>query len=242
LWHTRLLFNLALAHRYDEAMAELEAYEGRDENVEFLRARLMVREHGDLQRMLQDVVAIDEEFDSRDSRDNRAYACVMARDFECASDALETMADEGVTPMGLSNKQFSQLIVAHLLEDSDTVAELAAIARDNLSGAGLDYAEIDDWRAITLATLAATEGDADGATQFIRQYFRGAGADWANRVHNRDFICQLLGMAGAAEAAVRCLREGLEEPSLVMPFLEPELPFYDPIRDEPVFIELVEEL
>jgi hypothetical protein len=27
-----------------------------------------------------------------------------------------------------------------------------------------------------------------------------------------------------------------------MPFLEPKLPFYDPIRDEPLFVELVEEL
>ena len=242
MWENRLIFNLALAHRYDEAMAELEAYEGRDENVEFLRARLRVREHGDLQRMLQDVIAIDAEFDSRDSRENRAYAYVMTRDFEGASNLLETLPDDGVTPMGLSNKQFNQLILAHLREDRDTVAELGALARENLSEGGVDVDKIEDWRAITLATLAAAEGDSDGAAQFIRQYFRGGGTDWANRVHNRDFVCQILGMAGAAEAAVRCLREGLEEPSLVMPFLEPKLSFYDPIRDEPVFIELVEEL
>jgi hypothetical protein len=49
-------------------------------------------------------------------------------------------------------------------------------------------------------------------------------------------------VAGAADAAVQCIRDGLEEPSYVMPFLEPQLPFYDPIRDEPVFVELTEEL
>ena len=46
----------------------------------------------------------------------------------------------------------------------------------------------------------------------------------------------------AAEDAVRCIREGLDEPSSIMPFQEPHLPFYDPIRHEPVFVELVDDL
>ena len=242
MWENRLIFNLALAHRYDEAMAELEAYEGRDENVEFLRARLMVREHGDLQRMVRDVVAVDEKFGSKDSHRNTVFAQVMAREFEEAASVLESVPDDGVTPMGLSNKQFDQLILAHLLGDRDTVAELVAIARENLSEGGGSLDEVDDWRAITLAMLATVEGDGDRAVRFIRQYYSGMGTDWASRVHNRDFTCQILGLAGATAAAVRCVREGLEEPSLVMPFLEPKLPFYDPIRDEPMFVELVEEL
>ncbi|MEJ2299216.1 MAG: hypothetical protein P8X94_12100, partial [Woeseiaceae bacterium] len=103
----------------------------------------------------------------------------------------------------------------------DTAAELVAIARENLHEAGIQYDQVTDWRAITLATLAAVEGDTDTAEQFIKQYFRGSGTDWANRVGNRDFVCQLLAIAGAAEAAVQCIREGLAEPSRVMPFLEP---------------------
>ena len=62
------------------------------------------------------------------------------------------------------------------------------------------------------------------------------------RILWRDILCQLLGMAGAAEAAVECIREGLAEPSGIMPFMEPYLPFYDSIREEPAFVELVEEL
>ena len=49
-------------------------------------------------------------------------------------------------------------------------------------------------------------------------------------------------MGGAAEAAVKCIRDGLEEPSVIVPFFEPLLPYYDGIRDDPAFIELVEEL
>jgi len=49
-------------------------------------------------------------------------------------------------------------------------------------------------------------------------------------------------MAGASAAAVECIRESLDEASLVFPFLEPHLPYYDSIRDEPKFIELLAEI
>ncbi len=46
----------------------------------------------------------------------------------------------------------------------------------------------------------------------------------------------------AAYAAVDCLRTALANPSYVTPFLEPYRSFYDGIREEPVFVELVAEL
>jgi hypothetical protein len=49
-------------------------------------------------------------------------------------------------------------------------------------------------------------------------------------------------MAGSAEAAVECIRTGLEEPSHVAPYLEPWLPNYDRIRDDPAFVALLDEL
>ena len=57
-----------------------------------------------------------------------------------------------------------------------------------------------------------------------------------------DWVCQTLGMAGAAALAVECIRTGLAEPSWVMPFFEPYLPYYDPIRDGPLFVELLADL
>ena len=76
----------------------------------------------------------------------------------------------------------------------------------------------------------------------VRDWYRGGAQDLAGRTLTWDNACQVLGIAGAADDAVQCIREGLETPSHIMPFIEPYLPFYDPIRDEPVFIELVEEL
>ena len=210
--------------------------------MEFLRARIRVREHGDLQRLAQEAAAIDEKFDNETSARNSAFAYVMSRDFEGARRVLGKVPDGPVTPMGLSNKQFDQLMVAHFLGEKDRVAELSALARDNLAQRGEPFEEIEDYAAMTLAALAALEGDTAGAERYLRQYYRGSGTDWAYRSYNRDFTCQILGMAGAAEATVRCLRDGLAEPSYVIPFLEPYLSFYDPVREAPAFVEFVAEL
>lgn len=241
-WTARVIWNLVLTHRYDEAMAEIERFEGLDENIEFMHALIDVREHGDLRRMAREVAAVDEELDSPASHRYTVFAYVMAREFEAAALAINELPDGDVTLMGLSDKQFSQLIVSHFLGERELAAERAALARENLGQREEAFDEIDDPAAITLALLAAVEGDAEGAERYIRQYYRGSGTDWPSRSGNRDFTCQILGLAGAAEAAVRCLRDGLVEPSMVMPFLEPYLPFYDPIREDPAFVELVEEV
>lgn len=49
-------------------------------------------------------------------------------------------------------------------------------------------------------------------------------------------------MLGATDAAVECIRDGLVEPSYVTPFLEPYLPFYDPVRNESAFKDLLKEI
>jgi len=49
-------------------------------------------------------------------------------------------------------------------------------------------------------------------------------------------------MAAATTAAVQCIRTGLLEPSLVMPFMEPYLPYYDSIREHPEFVSLLAEI
>jgi hypothetical protein len=66
--------------------------------------------------------------------------------------------------------------------------------------------------------------------------------DWADRNELRPEACRVLGMIAATQAAVKCIRDGLNEPSHVTPFLEPYLPFYDLIRDQPEFIEMLAEI
>ena len=42
--------------------------------------------------------------------------------------------------------------------------------------------------------------------------------------------------------AAECLRSGLAEPSQVTPFIEPSLPYYDSVRDDPRFSEFLAEV
>ena len=46
----------------------------------------------------------------------------------------------------------------------------------------------------------------------------------------------------AVTATLECLRSALEEPSRVIPFIEPFLPYYDSIREDPRFVEFVAKL
>ncbi len=78
--------------------------------------------------------------------------------------------------------------------------------------------------------------------QSIRRWERDAREDLAYFISFKSHSCQILAVAGAVIEAVRCLREGGTEPSRLIPFVEPYLPFYDSIRDEPEFIELLAEI
>jgi hypothetical protein len=49
-------------------------------------------------------------------------------------------------------------------------------------------------------------------------------------------------MAAAVSAAVECVRSGLSELSFVMPFVEPFLPYYDSMRNDPGFVEFLAEI
>ena len=75
-----------------------------------------------------------------------------------------------------------------------------------------------------------------------RAWQREASSDLAALAMTRHHAFRALGLAAAASAAVECIRSGLIEPSLVMPFLEPFLPYYDSIRSEPEFAELLRQI
>ncbi|MEJ2273896.1 MAG: hypothetical protein P8Y01_04905, partial [Woeseiaceae bacterium] len=72
-WGGSVIYYLWITHRYDEAMAEIEAFNGRRLFRAFLGAMLRLREHGDWQRMVDDMVAIHDEFGNESSLKWRAF-------------------------------------------------------------------------------------------------------------------------------------------------------------------------
>ncbi len=174
---------------------------------------------------------------------NLWWSRVISRNYENAMQTLAMFPDS--TPagqFGVNDKTMAQLITALAMDDDERMQALLDDIRIQLDTLGPREETLETMAALTLAAVAGIEGNTSQAEEYVERWLNGAGLDWPDRVVYRETACQVLGIAGAAEAAVSCIRDGLEEPSMLMPFIEPKLPFYDSIRDEPVFVELVNDL
>jgi TolB-like protein len=244
-WPRVIIRQLIAVHQYDEAVAEMEAFEGRDYTIEQAGATLAVREHGDLKRLAMETEALANEIGDRTYLWDIWQTRFDARDFEGAALALDTLPYPRVrdrTGIGLSGKQATSIETYWALKDADKLAELVAEARRSIGLQGAADETIGSDMALSFGLLAAVEGKREEAEGHIRNWFRINRMDMTELSANWNLACRILGVAGASEAAAKCIRDGLEQPSSILPFIEPHLPYYDPVRNEPEFIALVEEL
>ena len=240
-----IAYNLFLAHRYDEALAEFETQETREYFPNRYRAYINFREHGDMARLASELVALAEDQENRGTTYDLMWAHVNARDYDAAAALVDKLPPGLADPRAhikLSNRTVGQLVTAHFMQRSEEFDSLRQEAEAAIYENSTAEELASGTSLLGLALIAALEGRTEDTVNLIRQWRQGIGTDWAGRILWRDTLCQLLGMAGAAEAAVKCIREGLAEPSGIMPFFEPYLPYYDSVRDDPAFVELVEEL
>ena len=93
-----------------------------------------------------------------------------------------------------------------------------------------------------MAFVTGAEGNTEETERLVRIWLREATRDLAELAGRRHYACRALGMDAAVSAAVECVRSGLAEPSFVMPFVEPFLPYYDSIRNDPEFVEFLAEI
>ena len=247
----QIIRKLMHMHRYDEALAEIDSMEERRFYPQVLRAQLRVRENGDLHRLARETQALADELDDRYEDYDVWLTRILIRDFEGAQEALYALfgampehdPDDPPPSLGLTDELALEILMHWMLEDGDRLAELVAEGRESIGQLGTTEELMDRSAILSVALLAAVEGKTEETERLVRAWYRGAAAeDLAERGMNWEMACQNLGIAGAAEAAVDCIRQGLKQPSQVMHFIEPHLPFYDPIRNDPVFVELAEEL
>ncbi len=118
----------------------------------------------------------------------------------------------------------------------EPLGQLSVQIEPSASDPPLDSLNLD------MALLTAAEGNTAETERLIRRWRRGAAEDIAEQAHARHHTCRILEMARATAAAVECIRTGLAEPSLVMPFMEPFLPYYDSMREEAEFVDLLADL
>jgi TolB-like protein len=243
-WTGGIVGQLMVLHEYDAALAEIEAYEGREYGIESARAKLAVRKHGDLQRFAADIESLADEMGTSFAVWDVWQAHFDARNFEEAERALDAIPERRRPRpgAGIPGKQAVTIETFWAMGDTGRLAEEVADARKLLDQAGTTDEPPTMRDSLSEALLAAIDGNSVETERHIRNWFQSSKQDLAERALNWNLACEPLGMAGAAEAAVRCIRDGLLEPSAIIPFYEPHLPYYDPIRNEPVFVELVQEL
>lgn len=245
-WTRSLITVLIQAHRYEEASAEIESLENPGYPERMMGVILRARDHRDPSRVAADLGALHEDFGGRAPPHMLIFVRTFGRDYEGALEALATVPDpaEGDRPprLGVPDKLMNELQIRWLMGDDERVAELLPQAQAILESRVPDGSHWDARAVLGEAMLAAYAGEREKAEQRVRRWNREGARDWPERINQTDLTCQILAMAGAAEAAVDCLRTALEYPSYVTPFLEPYMSFYDRIREEPVFVEFVAEL
>ena len=244
-WAEGIVGNLIITHQYDEALAEIETYARRNYYIEQAGATLAVREHGDLSRLAEGTENLANEIGEGNYVWDIWQTRFDARDFEGAKKALDSIPRrrEGAgIGNGISGFQATSIETYWAMGDADRLAELVADARKTIARAGTDEALFNSRTTLSIALLEAVEGNSEEAERQIRNWYRNSKQDLTERAVMWNLACRTLGIAGVAEAAVACIRKGLEQPSEVMPFIEPHLPYYDTIRTEPVFVELLEQL
>ena len=245
-WSRTLFMALVQAHRYDEALAVYETLEDPDYSARIWGVLLKARDHRDLARVAAQIEALNEEFVGKASPFYLVFARTMARDYEGALEALNMMPDptENARPpaLGIPDKLLAELQIRWFMGDDERAKTLLKEAGSIMEKRVADESQHDTRALLGEALLAAMEGDTSETQRLIRRWYREGATDVPERVQFKDQVCQTLAMAGAAEAAVECLRSAFEEPSNAMPFLEPYLPFYDGIREAPVFLALLAEL
>lgn len=173
-------------------------------------------------------------------------AYVLDRNYVAAEALLDRFPGPDIAPhargLGMPDSIATALATAWLQRDGERLDALAAQAEPYIDAYRAEHGD-DAGRAILgTAYLAAMGGDAEATERLLRRWNRTAGRDLAERIGQLDTICQMYGISGAAEAAVDCLRNGLEQPSYISPYMDVLWPFYDPVRDTPVFEALVTEL
>jgi len=253
-WTSALVRTLYVSHLYDDANEVIETSVIEDYGISYWYNMLQLREHRDLARWAEAQAALREEFAGSANQfggSSNLYdlwnARIANRDYAAAEQLLSAMPDlneSAASSRGnLPDRILSEIVTFWFMQRSDRLKEVLAEARTIIDTGRQSAGAFLDWKVnLDMALVTAAEGNTGETERLVRRWRRGAAQDFAELAYRRHDSCRTLGMAGATAAAVECIRTALAEPSFVMPFLEPFLPYYDLMRDEPEFVDLLADL
>ncbi len=239
LWTDSLVRGLITTHRYEEASTEIERTRLESYATSYYRILLRFRDHRDFERVQS---SVDDLCRSYDEEDCGWEAHVANRDYPGAFATMDEVKRASGAKIGMNITENDQrrLLTYWLMNEDELLAKgmphwQSQLERDRNESGDL-YLTGSYIRA---ALLAGVQGNTDESRQLIERWYQMKPIDWAERAYLRHEACRILGMIVATHAAVNCIRDGLAEASYVMPFWEPYLPFYDSLRNEPEFTDML---
>lgn len=247
-WTTRLAFSLITVHRYQEASEELENLAIKNYRSSVLLNTLDLRKHQDPVRALETLLEIRKDFDMKSNLEDLWDASITARTYTLAEEVLSIAQSPNQPELEKlfdadATVDIRPIITYMLLHNTGRLDQLLSHARNELDEArDVDGNYLDGNQNLTEAFVSAAEGNRQETERLVRVWMRLASEDLAELANMRHFSCRALGMAGATVAATECIRTSLVEPSAVMPFVEPFLPYYDSIREQAEFVDLLTEI
>ncbi len=242
-WTQGLATTLVLSHRYEDATREIENSTFQDYGLSTLHNILQLREHRDLGRWVEAQAALQKDFEDVADPVHLWEARIAIRDYSGAEKMLSAMQEPGFKSGVISIKEWNQIVTYWFMQRSNRLAELLTQARTDFDKDRQSDGKVPHYSVyLDIALVTAAEGNTEETERLIRRWRRRAAEDLAELANVRHHACRVLGMARATTAAVECIRTSLAEPSFVMPFLEPFLPYYDSMRDEPEFVALLADL
>jgi len=244
-WTIILVDSLMISHRYTEAKLELENTTIQQGRFAHYQNLMELREHQDLKRWRNKEAEIAEEFESPLSVIFLWEAEILNRNYLAAESLLGSLKNRGLISesVGITEIEAFTILTQWFKEDQAQLGESLAQARSKIEQSQDENGDFV-WFDLNLqmALVTASEGKREETERLVRRWERLAVQDKIVYAVSRHRACRILGSVKATNAAVECIRAGLENPSLIMPFLEPHFPFYDAIRDQPEFQQLVADM
>ena len=241
-WDTRLAWNLTLLRRYEQAGAVLDRTPHDTATLAVIDAMLRANSTGDPSDLGNAVTEIEREFGFRPPSVLQWEALMVARAYPRARALLEGPLGRSWGLVATPDRRLGRMLVDWAESGEESSRDLETRARawlEERTATPLDaFGPTAD---LGRALIHAVVGDRDETERLVRAWFREGPRDQAHFINQRHNACRALGMVGAAQEAVACLRDGLQAPGWALTGLEPLMPYYDPIRNTPQFEALVSE-
>ncbi len=245
-WTQMLIFNLMLLHRYDEAKHELESTDLKGYLLDGYRGLLQLREDGDTERWLADIERLHTVYADEADPLYLMDAYIVNGDYAAAEHFLPLLQEDygrtkGSSPH-LSERNMAEIVLYWLSGKNDLMQQSVARAEEHLDWSRSPDGSFEHGDLIgDVALLEAVAGNTELAEQYAHRGLREMEEDAAIFVGFRHWGCRIFAIAGATQSAIECLRDIFTRPSAAMRFVEPLMPHYDEMRDDPAFVVLLAE-